>query len=472
MKNYKIYCAGEFIETNNILEVRNPYDNELIATTYLADKKILESAIEKALSVEKECREMPSYLKYRILMQIVHQMKDKKKELAEVLCLESAKPLKYGLGEIDRAIQTFLVAAEESKRLPKEYISIDWTPAGERREGLVKYFPVGLSAGISPFNFPMNLAVHKIAPSIAAGCPMILKPSRNTPLSNLELSKIMDETDLPKGAISILPMDRESGNQLVTDDRFKLLTFTGSPEVGWKMKADAGKKKTILELGGNAAAIITQSCDFDMALKRCLMGSFSYSGQVCIHLQRMYVHDSIFNKFRDKFIEATAKLKKGHPLDKDTDISAMIDEENAVRVEEWVKEAVDQGAELLIGGERKGTYFEPTVLTKTNNRMKVSFMEVFGPVVTLEPYSDYKDAVVMVNDSKYGLQAGVFTDSVVELDYAFNEINVGGVIHNDVPTFRVDHMPYGGVKDSGMGREGVKYAIYDMLEAKVLVKPY
>ncbi len=472
MKHYKIYCGGEFLETKTVLEVRNPYDNELVATTYLAGKEILELAIEKALMVEKECKELPSYVKCRILMQIVHQLISKKKELAEILSLESAKPIKYALGEIERSIQTFAIAAEESKRLPKEYMSLDWTAAGLRREGIIKHFPVGLSAGISPFNFPMNLAVHKIAPSIAAGCPMILKPSRSTPLSNLELAKIIDETDLPKGAISILPMDRESGNQLVTDKRFKLLTFTGSPEVGWKMKADAGKKKTVLELGGNAGAIITETCDFDMAVKRCLMGAFSYSGQVCIHLQRIYVQEALFERFTQKFLDETKALKAGHPVDPDTDISAMIDEENAIRVEKWVKEAVEEGAELLCGGSREGTYFEPTVLTKTINKMKVSSSEIFGPVVTIEPYTNFEDAVGEVNNSKYGLQAGVFTNNIKEMDLAFNELDVGGVILNDVPTFRVDQMPYGGVKDSGMGREGVKYAILDMMEAKVLVKPY
>jgi len=472
MKNYKIFCGGEFLETKTILEVRNPYDNTLVATTYLAGKDVLELAIDKAQQVEKECQELPSYVKYRILMQIVHQLISKKKKLAEILSLESAKPIKYALGEIDRAIQTFTIAAEESKRLPKEYISLDWTAAGNRKEGFVKYFPLGLSAGISPFNFPLNLAVHKIAPAIASGCPMVLKPSRSTPLSTLELARIIDETDLPKGAISIFPMDRQSGNQLVTDERFKLLTFTGSPEVGWKMKADAGKKTTVLELGGNAGVIIAKTCDFNMAVKRCLMGAFAYSGQVCIHAQRIYVEKEIFEEFKEKFIAGAGALKAGHPLDTKTDISSMIDEGNAIRVEEWVQEAVNQGAELLIGGKRDGSYYEPTVLTNTNEKMKVSSLEVFGPVVTLEPYSDFEDAVKQVNNSNYGLQAGVFTNNIKEMNLAFNELDVGGVILNDVPTFRVDNMPYGGVKDSGMGREGVKYAIRDMMEAKVLVKPY
>ncbi|MBI4646714.1 MAG: aldehyde dehydrogenase family protein [Bacteroidia bacterium] len=287
MEKYKIYCGGSFITTNETLEVRNPYNNELVAETYLAQTADLELAIEKALQTKRLMKEMPPYKKYEILMQIAAKIKSDRQRLGLVLAQEAAKPLKYAIAEIDRAAQTFIVAAEEAKRLPAEYISIDWTAAGEGKEGLVKYFPLGLIAGISPFNFPMNLAVHKIAPAIASGNCIILKPARSTPLSVLELAKFIDETDLPKGAVSLLPMDRISGNQLVTDERFKLLTFTGSSEVGWKMKQDAGKKKIALELGGNAGAIISSSAQPDKAIPKCLTGSFAYQGQVCIHLQRL-----------------------------------------------------------------------------------------------------------------------------------------------------------------------------------------
>ncbi len=470
MTDHKIYIAGEFVNTNQKLVVTNPFDNSVIGESYLAGNEELEKAIKAALSVEKEMRDLPSYKKYKILMDIAAQIKSKKEELALILSKEAGKPLKYAAGEIDRAIQVFTIAAEESKRLPKEYFSIDWTPAGEGKEGLIKYFPIGLIAGIAPFNFPLNLAVHKIAPAIASGNPIILKPARSTPLSVLELAKIIDKTDLPEGAFSVLPMDREAGNQLVTDDRIQMLSFTGSPDVGWKMKSNAGKKKIALELGGNAGVIVSDQSDIDLAVKKCLVGAFAYSGQVCIHVQRIFVQENIFETFIDRFIKGVKKLKFGAPDDINTDISVMIDEENSTRVESWVKEAVDEGAEILHGGVRKGTYFEPTIITNTKQEMKVCALEVFGPVVTIEKYTEFKNAVDNLNNSEYGLQAGVFTNSINEMNHAFNEIEVGGVIINDVPTFRVDHMPYGGVKNSGFGREGVKYSIFEMMEPKLMIK--
>lgn len=470
MNDYELYVAGEFVKTNQELIVNNPFDNSVVGKTYLAGNKELEVAINGALEIKDTMRDMPSFKRYSILKDIAEKVNTKKRELALILSKEAGKPLKYALGEIDRAIQVFTIASEEAKRLPKEYFSIDWTAAGEGKEGLVKYFPIGLIAGIAPFNFPLNLAVHKIAPAIASGNPIILKPARSTPLSVLELAKIIDETDLPKGAFSVLPMDRDAGNQLVTDERINMLSFTGSPVVGWKMKANAGKKKVALELGGNAGVIVSNHSDIELAIKKCLVGGFAYSGQVCIHVQRIYVQESIFDKFVDKFIEGTEKLKFGAPDGPSTDISVMIDEENAIRVESWVKDAVKGGAKILFGGKRKGTYFEPTIITNTRNEMKVCSLEVFGPVVTVEKYKDFNEAVQNVNNSEYGLQAGVFTNAINEMNQAFNELEVGGVIINDVPTFRVDHMPYGGIKNSGFGREGVKYAISEMLEPKLLVK--
>jgi len=403
-------------------------------------------------------------------MEIAQKMIGQKDLLAHTLCLEAAKPLKYALGEVDRAIQTFIIAAEECKRLPSEYIQIDWTPAGEGKEGIVKYFPVGIVAGISPFNFPLNLTVHKLAPAIATGCPIILKPARSTPLSAILLAKIIDSTELPKGALSVLPMDRVSGNQLVTDERFSLLTFTGSPQVGWNMKNQAGKKRVVLELGGNAGVIVTETANLDIAITKCVNGAFSYSGQVCIHTQRIYVHESIIKEFTNRFVEQTNKLKHGNPLDITTDISSMIDEENAIRIEQWVKEALENGAKLVCGGIRKGSFYPPTIITNTKQEMKVCSQEVFGPVVVIEAYNSFKNAVDNINSSEFGLQAGIFTNKLDEQNHAFNEIKVGGVIINDVPTFRVDHMPYGGIKNSGFGREGVKYAMLDMLEPKLLIR--
>ena len=470
MKEYPFYCGGIFRKSDNLLTVSNPYNEEIIAQTFLASDSHLESAIHAAMELEKELKNLPTYKRYEILMQIAKQLESEKNRIAELLCLESAKPIKYATGEINMAIQTFIIAAEETKRIPKEYISLDWTFAGEGKEGLVKYFPVGLVAGISPFNFPMNLAVHKIAPAIASGCPIILKPSSSTPLSTLELAKIIDQTNLPKGSVSVLPMDRETGNKLVTDDRLKLLTFTGSPEVGWKMKQQSGKKKVVLELGGNAGVIVTDSADLDQAVAKCLVGGFAYSGQVCIHAQRIYVSKSILKSFTDRFLPLVESLTIGNPIDPETDISVMIDEYNAKRVENWVEEAKQDGARILTGGIREKGLYHPTVLTETHKDMKVCSREIFGPVVTLEPYDNFDDAVSYINESRYGLQAGVFTNNLQEVDKSFNSIETGGVIINDVPTFRVDHMPYGGIKNSGLGREGVKYAMTDMLEPKILVK--
>jgi acyl-CoA reductase-like NAD-dependent aldehyde dehydrogenase len=469
MERYDIYVGGLFQKTGNPFKVTNPYNNEIFAETYLGGEAELETAIVKAQSVEQVMKGLPSFQRFEILRYVAQSLSQKREHLAKVLAQESGKPLIYALGEIDRSSQTFLVAAEEAKRLPREYIGLDWTPGGKDKEGIVKYFPVGLVAGISPFNFPMNLAAHKIAPAIAAGCPIIIKPASSTPLSTLELARIIDETSLPKGALSVIPMDRTTGMNLVTDERFKLLTFTGSPDVGWKMKKAAGKKKVVLELGGNAGVIVSGSADIDFAVKRCIFGGFAYSGQICIHAQRIFVERKIFDEFLEKFVVSTYSLKSGDPLNPETQISVMIDELNAKRVEDWVQEAACNGAKILCGGKRQGAFFEPTVLTNTANSMKVNCLEVFGPVVTIEPYTTFHDAVHMVNDTNFGLQAGVFTRNMNEINYAFGNLEVGGVIINDVPTFRVDHMPYGGIKDSGLGREGIKYTIMDMMEPKILV---
>lgn len=468
--NYKIYSAGKFITSDKILEVKNPFDDSVVATTYLANKNILEEAIIKALSVKEELKNLSSLKKYTILKQISDAIISNRNHLAKILSLESGKPIKYALAEIDRSAQTFLVAAEESKRTPKEYVSLDWTPNGEGKEGIINYFPIGLIAGIAPFNFPMNLAVHKIAPAIASGCPIILKPASSTPLSCLELAKMIDQTDLPKGAVSILPMDRETGNLLVTDERIKLLSFTGSPEVGWKMKTQSGKKKVVLELGGNAATIISNSADIKDVLTKSLMAAFAYSGQICIHAQRFIVHESLYKNFVDELKALTLQLKYGNPLDETTDVSNMIDEPNAIRIETWVNEGIKQGAQLICGGIRKGSYFEPTILTNCNNHMKVYAEEVFGPVICINSFETIEEAIVQANDTKFGLQCGVFTNDISELDKCFKHIEVGGIIHNHTPIIRYDHMPYGGIKESGLGREGVKYAMQDMLEPKVLVK--
>jgi len=466
----KPYLTGRFIETSRPHDVHNPHTGELVARTWLCDEQVIEEAIRKGLEAKKAMKELPSWKKYEILLFISDSVKKDRERLATVLAKESAKPLRYALAEIDRAAQTFLVAAEESKRIGGEVILLDWTPKGKGKEGIVRHFPVGLVAGISPFNFPMNLAVHKLAPAIASGCPIILKPASSTPLSTLELAKIIDQTDLPKGAVSILPADRTAGNLLVTDDRINLLSFTGSDTVGWKMKAQAGRKKTVLELGGNAGVIVSRSASLEKVMDQAMAGAFAYSGQICIHAQRFFVYKSHYENFLEQMKARAEKLKAGKPEDAETEISSMIDQDNSDRVESWVNEALEQGARMITGGQKQGAFYAPTILTHTRPDMKVNADELFGPVITVEPFDDFSDAVSRLNNSRFGLQCGVYTGEISEMDYAFGEIEAGGIILNEMPTLRFDHMPYGGVKDSGIGREGVRYAMNDMMEPRILVK--
>ncbi len=470
MHTYQIYLSGKWISTSEKIEVKNPYNSTIIAQTYLATEEHLEEAIQNANSIEEECASLSSFIRYEALMFIANEISNNANFLAKLVTYESAKPYKYAFAEVQRAAFTFLIAAEESKRLPKEYFSLDWQTNLENKEALVKYFPVGLVSGITPFNFPINLLAHKIAPAIATACPIILKPDLRTPLSALELAKIISKTNLPKAMLSVLPLTHNVALPLINDDRIKLLSFTGSPKAGWQMKANAGKKKVVLELGGNAGVIITPTSNLDSAINKCLVGAFAYSGQVCIHTQRIYIHQDLFEKFTSTFTSKIKNLKIGNPEEADTEFSCMIDEANAIRVEDWINEAVAQGAKLLYGGKRCGNFVEPTLLTNTNAEMKVNCNEVFGPVVIIEKYADFDNAIAELNNTTFGLQAGVFTDSQTEIDKAFNKLKVGGVIINDVPTFRSDQMPYGGIKESGFGREGVKYAMLDMLEPKVLVK--
>lgn len=468
---HNLIIGRERCTTDQELQVCNPFDGSLVGITYLASGKEFELAVSAAQEARRPLWDAPSHIRATALRQIADGIRGRREELALLLASESGKPLRYALGEIDRAAQTFLVAAEEATRLPAEVLQLDTTVAGEGREGIVRYFPVGLVAGIAPFNFPLNLVAHKVAPAIAAGCPIILKPASSTPLSALELARIVNATDLPKGTLTVLPMDRQTGNRLVTDPRFALLSFTGSPEVGWAMKAQAGKKRVVLELGGNAGVIISEDTDLVKALPRLLIGAFSYSGQVCIHAQRFFVHRSIFDDFCRMMAEGAEALRWGAPTDPETEVSAMIDRSNTDRMAQWISEAVDVGARIVTGGFERDGIYAPTILTDVPADAKVCVEEAFGPVITVQPFDRFEEAIDLLNDSRFGLQAGVYTDSIAEMNLAFERIECGGVIINDVPTFRVDHMPYGGIKDSGFGREGVKYAMLDMLEPRILVKP-
>jgi acyl-CoA reductase-like NAD-dependent aldehyde dehydrogenase len=464
-----IYLGGSFVETKEFLEIVNPFTGALIDRCGKAGAEEIDTAIRRAQQAGAEMSRLASAERYEILRYVSNNLSSDRGRLAALLAQECGKPLRYAVGEIDRAADTFQVAAEESKRLPREYISLDWTAAGKGKEGWIRYFPAGIVVGITPFNFPMNLVAHKVAPAIAAGCPIILKPASSTPLSSLELARIIDRTSLPKGAFSVLPCDRRMADRVITDPRIAVLSFTGSPEVGWSMKERAGKKKVVLELGGNAGVLIAGDADLDHAVSRCVMGGFAYSGQVCIHVQRIFVVKDLFAAFCERFVSRVRALNFGDPVNETTEISCMIDENNALRVEQWVNRAIAKGAKLLYGGSREGTYYPPTVLTGTDTTMEVNGEEVFGPVVVVEQVDSVADGIRHLNDSRFGLQAGLFTFDMRSIRQAFEEVEVGGLIINDVPTFRVDHMPYGGIKDSGFGREGVKYAIRDYMEAKILV---
>jgi glyceraldehyde-3-phosphate dehydrogenase (NADP+) len=396
-------------------------------------------------------------------------LKTRRDEIARTIAEEAGKPIKDAEVETDRGIFTLVTAAEEAKRMEGEVIALDQIPSSKGRVGIVKRFPIGPIAGISPFNYPLNLALHKIAPAIAAGNTIVLKPPSRDPLTMLRFAEIIDAAGVPKGAVSIMPMDREVGDVLVEDPRFKLLSFTGSPDVGWAMKQRAGMKKVVLELGGNAGVIIDADSDLDFAVNRIRVGAFSYSGQVCISVQRVFVAEEVYDTFRDKLVEAVKGIRMGDPLDRSTDLGPMIDEKAALRSQTWVDQAQADGATVLTGGTAEGAFFQPTVIENADPASFVCSREAFAPLVTIAPVSSFGDAIRQINDSEYGLQAGVFTNSLEKALVAYENIDAGGVVINDVPTYRIDHMPYGGVKASGLGREGLKYAIEDMTEPRLMV---
>jgi glyceraldehyde-3-phosphate dehydrogenase (NADP+) len=370
---------------------------------------------------------------------------------------------------VTRAANTFKVAAEEAKRIGGEVIPIDWLPLAKGRLGITRRFPIGPVAAISPFNFPLNLAAHKIAPAIAVGNPVVVKPPSDAPLVLLTVAHIVHESGLPAGGFSVLPMTRALGDRLVSDDRFKLLTFTGSSPVGWGMKERAGKKRVVLELGGNGGVIVDRDANLDYAVQRVVAGAFSYAGQVCISVQRVFIHEEVYDAFTKGLVDAVKRLKVGDPVDPETDVGPVIDDASAERIHAWIEEAVQAGGRVLAGGSRQGRLFEPTVLADVSTACKICSFEAFAPIVNVYSFRDFDEAVARVNESAYGLQAGVFTGSLEHALRAFEELEVGGVMINDVSTFRIDHMPFGGTKDSGFGREGVKYAIEDQTEVRLMV---
>jgi glyceraldehyde-3-phosphate dehydrogenase (NADP+) len=465
----KILVAGEWVETANNVAIRAPLDQRVVGETFEADSALLERAITAAVAAEKPMRELPGSERSRILAKVSDIIREAAGEFAEVIALEAGKPLKAAKVEVDRAIFTFALAAEEAKVKHEQHIDVRLPLPASSRQGTIRWFPAGPVAAITPFNFPLNLVAHKLAPAIAAGCPVVLKPAPQTPLTALKLAKVIVAAGLPAGALSVMPMPNEVAAKLVADARLKVLSFTGSAKVGWELKAKAGKKKVVLELGGNAAVIVESDADVAAAAQKCVAGGFVYSGQSCISVQRVFVQRSVFADFCDRLIGGVKDLKSGDPLDPQVDCGPLIRESDAVRIEQWIAEAVAHGAKVLIGGKRSGWFVEPTVLTNTKPKDKVNAEEIFGPLVTLEPYDQLDEAIARVNASRYGLQAGIFSADQQNIEHAFTAIEVGGVIANDVPTFRSDAMPYGGVKDSGLGREGVIYAMQEFSEMRILV---
>ena len=469
-----IRSLGFFMNGNSVMHgreavINSPYDHSVLAVVSEAGRDDVETAIESAVQAFAVTRKMSSYQRASVLRKITEGVTARREEFARTICQEAGKPIKTARAEVERAINTFQIAAEESTRIYGEYIPLDTLESTTGRWGLVRRFPLGPVFAITPFNFPLNLVAHKVAPAIAAGCPVILKPAPQTPISSLLLAEIVQEAGWPEGALAVMPLSNDNASLLVSDDRIKLLTFTGSAAVGWQLKSRAGKKRVTLELGGNAAVIVHSDADLQYAAHRCVAGGFSYAGQTCISVQRILVHQAAFDKFTDLLLHGVRKLKVGNPMDEDTDVPPLIREQDAIRVTEWIEEAVKGGAKLLCGGKRNGSVVEPAVLTGTAPNMRVNCAEVFAPVVTVEPYEEFGEALHQVNNSPYGLQAGLLTRDTLLIQRAFEELEVGGLIVGDVPSFRVDQMPYGGVKDSGLGREGLRYSIEDMTERKLLV---
>ncbi len=469
VKHYPFLLNGRLVSEGELMEIRAPYDQQVVGVIFRGTRAHAEQAIEGTNEAFEITRKMPAYERQAVLRRIAATLERRREEFARVLAVEAGKPIKQARIELDRAVFTFTVAAEEATRIYGELQPLDAQPQAAGRWAILRRFPLGPIAGITPFNFPVNLAAHKIAPAIATGCTMVLKPPPQDPLTTLMLAEVVHQAGWPAGALNVLPLTNEDAGLLVTDPRLKMLTFTGSAAVGWELKKRAAKKRVALELGGNAGVIIHRDADLAYAAERCAAGGFSYAGQSCISVQRIFVERSVHDEFTDLLVGAARKLKMGDPLDETTDVGPLIRELDAMRAEEWVQEAVTTGATLKCGGHRRGALFEPTVLTGTRPEMRVNCLEVFAPVVTVEPYDDFMQAVRRINDSPFGLQTGVFTNDARLIFRAYEELQVGGVIAGDVSTFRMDQMPYGGVKESGTGREGLRYAIEEMTEPKLLV---
>ena len=466
---YPLYLNNKPQQPNTDLAVRDKYTGEIAFRTALATPDIIEQGIAGAARAAKPMARLASFERQAVLQHCVERFRERYDELAYSLCVEAGKPIGDAEGEVDRLIDTFKIAAEEAVRNYGEVQPLDISARAQGYMGMWKRVPIGPCSFISPFNFPLNLAAHKIAPAIAAGCPFVMKPASSTPLGALIMGEVLAETDLPEGAFSILPASRDGADLFTTDERLKLLSFTGSPAVGWALKAKAGKKPVILELGGNAAVVVDKDADLDHAVERIVFGAFYQSGQSCIGVQRIIVHEAIYDEFKALLIEKTRSLVAGDPKDRDTFIGPMISEDEATRLKGWIDDAVAAGADLLCGGGQNGAMLEATLLENVPRDCDASKEEAFGPLANLSRFTDFHEALDQVNDSRFGLQAGIFTNNFQQVLDAWDILDVGGVVVNDVSSYRVDNMPYGGVKDSGLGREGIRFAMEDMTEIRNLV---
>jgi acyl-CoA reductase-like NAD-dependent aldehyde dehydrogenase len=468
MESLPFLVNGRWVTSGKKRAVVNPYKGGAVHEVCQASGSDIEAAIDAACEAFARTKRLAAFERSEILLAIARGIESDGEQFARLITGETGKPITFSRAEVERSVFTFRTAAEEAKRIIGEMLPLDLATHSRNRFGMVQRFPLGPITAITPFNFPLNLVAHKIAPAIAAGNTILLKPSSNAPGTSLHLGKIVDGSGFPKGGLNILPCSSGEAGQLIDDERIKMVSFTGSPSVGWELKQRAGKKRITLELGGNAGVIVDKGSDIDRTVKRIALGAYGSAGQSCISVQRIYVHKSIFEDFKHLFVGYSMSLIPGDPEDEKTIIGPMIDEDSAIKVENWIAEAVKEGAQVLCGGKRKGALMEATVLTNTSRGMKVSCQEVFAPVVTLEPFNEFDEAIRAVNDSSFGLQAGVFTNNFSHAFKAFRELEVGGVIINDYPTYRIDHMPYGGVKDSGFGREGIRYAIEEMTEPKLM----
>jgi acyl-CoA reductase-like NAD-dependent aldehyde dehydrogenase len=463
--------GGKEHRTGARMEVRTPFDQSLIGHVWQASWTDAQQAVEASVDGFARTSALGSWERQHVLTAVASRLQSEHERFALTIMREAGKPITAARAEVDRAILTFRVAAEESTRMGGEVLPLDLLPSSAGRWGLSRRFPCGPVLAITPFNFPLNLVAHKLAPAIACGCPVILKPAPQTPLSSWLLVRAILEAGWPAEGLAFLPLSNEDTTRLVADDdRIRVVSFTGSARVGWELKSLAGKKRVLLELGGNAAMIVHRDWpDLEGAAQSAVKGGFGYAGQSCISVQRVYVQQSIFKPFCDALLRRVEKLRLGDPALDSTDVGPLIRESDAKRVEDWIEEAIRGGATRLIGGERTGSLIRPTVLTGTHSPMKVNDEEIFGPVITVEPYEKFTEAIAAVNASKYGLQAGLLTRDAGLIQDAYRALEVGALIVGDAPTWRLDSMPYGGVKDSGEGREGVRNAIEEMTDLRLLV---